>query len=112
MITASRLVISGADRKIDLATRVLDSATGIHSFSPRYDSCFSRQLKRARQCLKGTSLLTNELTRNSSGNARPRSFLLSDPLWIGLNSYIGEREVNSTLGKDGGGEGVTSTDGK
>ena len=40
----------------------------------------------------------NELTRNSSGNTRPQSSQLADPLWTipGIKSGIGVRELIST----------------
>ena len=43
----------------------------------------------------------NELTRNSSGNTRPQSFWLAEPLWTdpGLKIGIGVRELISTLNK-------------
>ena len=44
---------------------------------------------------------TNELTRNSSGNARSQSSQLAEPLWTdpGLKSGISLRELISTLNK-------------
>ena len=43
----------------------------------------------------------NELIRNSSGNTRPQSSQLADPLWTnsGLNSVTGVHWLNSTLKK-------------
>ena len=42
-----------------------------------------------------------ELTRNSSGHARPQSSQLADPLWVdpGLKSVIGALELISTYGR-------------
>ena len=47
------------------------------------------------------NLSGNELTRNSSGNIRPQSSQLAEPLWIdpGLLSGISVRELISTLKK-------------
>ena len=44
----------------------------------------------------------NELTRNSSGNTRPQSSQLAEPLWIdpGLKSGISVRELISTKKND------------
>ena len=44
------------------------------------------------------NLLGNELTRNSSGNARLQSSQLAEPLWTdpGLKSGISVRELIST----------------
>ena len=41
----------------------------------------------------------NELTSNSSGNTRPQSSQLAEPLWTdpGLNSGISVRELISSL---------------
>ena len=43
----------------------------------------------------------NELTRNLSGNIRPQSSQLAEPLWtdLGLNSEISARELISTWKK-------------
>ena len=45
------------------------------------------------------SLSGNELTRNSSGNTRPQSSQLAEPLWTdrGLKSGVSVRELISTL---------------
>ena len=47
------------------------------------------------------NLLGNELTRNSSGNARSQSSQLAEPLWIdpGLKSGFSVHELISTLKK-------------
>ena len=47
------------------------------------------------------NLSGNELTRNSSGNTRPQSSQLAEPLWTGpgLKSEISVRELISTLKK-------------
>ena len=44
------------------------------------------------------NLSENQLTRNSSGNTRPQSSQLTEPLWTdpGLKSEISVRELIST----------------
>ena len=46
----------------------------------------------------------NDPTRTSSGNARPQSFQLAEPLWTnpGSKSGIGGRELISTKKKSAG----------
>ena len=43
----------------------------------------------------------NELTRNSSGNARPKSSQLAEPLWTdpGIMSVVSVRKLISSLKK-------------
>ena len=48
------------------------------------------------------NLSGNELTRNLSGNIRPQSSQLAEPLWtdLGIKSGISVRELISTLKKE------------
>ena len=58
------------------------------------------------RCSSVVTYQGNELTRNSSGNTRPQSFQLAEPLWTdpGVNSGISVREQISTLKKSACGE--------